>query len=75
MKAWNSRVLGRVTWSRLVDVAHIGTGPVTVSITLQPRRAASVRIGSYFDQSYAVGSVASNLGRRDEFGDGATSCQ
>src|SRR5437764_2503669 len=75
MKAWNSLGLGRVTWSERVEVAHIGTGPVTVTITLQPRRAASVKIGSYFDQSYCVGSVASKLGRFDAFGEGATSCQ
>jgi hypothetical protein len=74
MNNLNSLVRGYVTVSRAPLVPHRGTGPETVSWTFQPRALAPSSTGSYFDQSYAAGSVASNFGFTRERAAGATSC-
>src|SRR3954468_19454293 len=71
----NSFGLGRVTVSRAPLVAQRGTGPLSVSRTLQPRASAASTTGSYRDQLYAEGSVASNFGFTRDLADGATSRQ
>src|SRR3954454_24802661 len=68
----NSFGLGRVTVSRAPLVAQRGTGPLSVSSTLQPRASAASTTGSYRDQLYAEGSVASNFGFNRDLADGAT---
>src|SRR3954454_14838372 len=72
--AWNSFGFGRVRLSFAPFVAHRGTGPDTVSSTLQPRAIAPSTCGSYALQSYFVGSAASKSGLTREVAAGATFC-
>ena len=51
MNAANADVLGRVRSSSFSAVAHVGTGPVTVMSTDQPRSLIAAMSGTYSPQS------------------------
>src|SRR3954454_7361724 len=75
-KRWNSMGRGRVRLSLRLSVAHLGTGPLSVSTTFIPRSWAASRSRSYLPKpGYCAGSLASNDGRLAALGSGATSFQ
>ena len=58
-------------WPFLAFVAHFGTGPVSVSCSVTPRRVAestSRSSRSHVPAGYLSGSAVSNCGSRFEFG-------
>ena len=79
MTNWPNCVgLGRSTKFRLLLVAHFGTGPVGVSMTLIPRAwAAAINASSraQLPAGYASGLEALKLGFVLRVGDGANCCQ